>query len=303
MASMLHRAVREKLVDAPHWLANNLQLEVIMGSRAYGCNEQDSSDYDVGGFCIPPKDEIFIHQGKVPGWDKIPEPYEQFQQAHIQDHDAGKEYDFAIYSIVKFFNLCAHSNPNMVDTLFVPTNCVTYSTLLGQKVRDNRHLFLSKLVWPHFKGYAFKQLKDMEGKQVSGKRLPSVQKYGYDVKYAYHIIRLIDECEQLLTYGDLDLQRAKEQMKSVRHGDWTKEQIVDYFQRQLPILESAYTNSKLPDLPDMGKLRTLLLECLETHYGSLDKMVAKPNQLKAALKEIDLVLNKVRPSLCHDSPE
>lgn len=297
MASMLHRAVREKLITPPAWLANNLHLEVIMGSRAYGCNSPES-DYDLGGFCIPPKEELFPHlKGGIPGWDKIPEPYDQYQKVHIKDSEARKEYGFAIYSIVKFFKLCAGSNPNMVDTLFVPTNCVTYSTQIGQRVRDCRHLFLSKLSWPTFKGYAFQQLHKMDSKEAEGNRLESILKYGYDVKYAYHIVRLVDECEQLLTTGDLDLQRASELMKTVRRGEWTREQVVAHFERQLPILEAAYAKTSLPERPDMEKLKALLLECLETHYGSLDKVVAKPNRLKQALKDIDAILTGVRSNV------
>ena len=73
-------------------------------------------------------------------------------------------------------------------------------------VRDNRRLFLSKEAWKKFRGYAQAQLKKMNDKQPEGKRKEIVDRYGFDVKFAYHIIRLMDEAEQILLDGDLDLE-------------------------------------------------------------------------------------------------
>ncbi|MGC5341009.1 DNA polymerase beta superfamily protein, partial [Escherichia coli] len=64
----------------------------------------------------------------------------------------GREYDCCIYSIIKFFQLVMENNPNMIDSLFVPQNCIVYSTPIGQMVREARHLFLHKGSWHKFKG-------------------------------------------------------------------------------------------------------------------------------------------------------
>ena len=63
----------------------------------------------------------------------------------------GRAYDLTIYGIIKFFNLAMHNNPNIIDSLFTPVNCVLHSTRVGDIVRENRKLFLHKGAWSKFK--------------------------------------------------------------------------------------------------------------------------------------------------------
>ena len=82
----------------------------MVGSVAYGV-AQDTSDRDVYGFCIPPKDVVFPHlAGEIMGFGTHRRRFDQYQQHHIQDVDAaggsGVEYDVVIYSIVRYFQLC-----------------------------------------------------------------------------------------------------------------------------------------------------------------------------------------------------
>lgn len=80
----------------------------------------------------------------------------------------GKQYDFQIFSIVKYFQLCMENNPNMLDSLFTPVNCVIHSTQIGNLVRENRKMFLHKGCWPKLKGYAFSQLHKASIKEYKG---------------------------------------------------------------------------------------------------------------------------------------
>ena len=143
-----------------------------MGSLAYGVSS-DNSDFDVYGFCIPPKELIFPHiSGEIPGFGRQIQRFEQWQQHHIFDpsENAGKgrEYDFSIYGIVKYFQLCMENNPNMIDSLYTPQRCVLHSTAVGNLVRENRDLFLHKGAWHKFKGYAYSQLNKMKSHNRQG---------------------------------------------------------------------------------------------------------------------------------------
>lgn len=73
-----------------------------------------------------------------------------------------KKWDLSIYNIVRYFELCRDNNPNMVDSLFTPEECVIHCTHIGRMVRDKRRLFLSKLCWKKYRGYAAAQLKKSE---------------------------------------------------------------------------------------------------------------------------------------------
>lgn len=163
MASSLALMYKKGLISPPNWLPTNVIYEVQMGSRAYGCSAKDSSDYDIYAVCIPPKSYIFPHNsGLVYGFDKFPD-FEVYQQHHIKNED--KEYDFTVYSLTHYLRLLFDNNPNIVDSLFVPENCIRHITPVGQLLRDNRKLFLSKRAWVKFRGYASAQKHKVYGKK------------------------------------------------------------------------------------------------------------------------------------------
>jgi uncharacterized protein len=133
--STLQRLTDRGLIKPPRWLPGSVQYETIMGSVAYGVSS-DTSDVDVCGWAIPPKDDIFPHlRGEVPGFGTPKPRFQQYQEHHVHDGDAlgghGRDYDLTIYGIVKFFNLAMHNNPNIIDSLFTPVNCVLHSTRVG----------------------------------------------------------------------------------------------------------------------------------------------------------------------------
>lgn len=291
---LLHRLNKLNLLNAPKFLYDNTMYATYMGSVAYGVSNI-SSDVDIYGFCVPPKDSVFPHlSGEITGFGTQIQRFEQFQQHHIKDKSANKEYDITIFNIVKYFQLCMENNPNMIDSLFVPRTCIIHSTAISEHVRETRKLFLHKGAYHKFKGYAYSQMHKMRIKEpeVGSKRYEMVQQYGYDLKFAYHVVRLLSECEQILIEGDLDLQRNREQLKSIRRGEWSLEQIEQFFQDKEKQLEELYVKSVLPYKADETKLKTLLLECLEMHYGSLEKAIYIAPNLEADLKAIAAIVNK-----------
>ncbi len=335
--SIVDKLTSRGLITPPPHLKTNIHFEVMMGSIAYGCSN-DASDCDVYGFSIPPKDIIFPHlSGYIIGFGRQPKKFEQYQQHHVKDETFNKEYDITIYNIIKYFQLVMNNNPNMIDSLFVPRRCILHSTQVGEHVRENRRLFLTKKSFHSFKGYAYSQLNKAKNKNIhhfiklckemnidyhismedfednslnfnvsdnqrfrslyskvyqSGqptKRMDGIAKHGYDVKFAYHIVRLLNEVEQILVEHDLDIQRNREQLKSIRRGDWTLEQIEKYFEEKELELEKIYSISTLRHSPDEEGIKKLLMECLEMHYGSLEKCIVQPNKVIEALKYIEQI--------------
>jgi len=299
MGSTYQSLCQKGLIQSPpKFLDTAIQYEVVMGSIAYGV-ATDSSDMDIYGFAIPPRDYVFPHlRGEIVGFDEQGVQFNQFQQHHIIDKSAiggsGREYDMTVYSIIKYFRLLMDNNPNIIDSLFVPRNCVLYSTQVGELVRENRHIFLHKGCWAKFKGYAYSQVHKMKTKEPIGKRKDTIAEYGYDVKFAYHVVRLLNEVEQILTEKDLDLLRNKEQLKAIRRGDWSQVQVEEYFVSKERELESLYSKSTLPAKPDKEKIKVLLLECLEHAYGSLEKCVVVEDEAVRALGQIQTILDSVQ---------
>jgi len=293
----IQQLTNQGLISPPTWLPANVMYLTVMGSTAYGVST-DESDYDVYGFAIPKREMVFPHlAGEIFGFGRQIKRFEQYQQHHIFAKDElggkGRNYDIAIYSIVKYFQLVMENNPNLVDSLFTPSRCVLHRTQIWEMIREKREMFLHKGSWFKFKGYAYSQLNKMrpkfkDGQQVfpQGKRKELVQKYGYDIKFAYHVVRLLCEIEQILTEHTLDLERSREQLKSIRRGEWALEEVEKWFAEKEPALEKVYNESTLPHSPDEDAIKELLLNCLEHHYGNLSNAVVIPGRERNALLKI-----------------
>ena len=358
MASLFRKALQEGLINSPpDFIKTNLQYEVIMGSYAYGCSG-DTSDSDVYGVCIPPKDMIFPRlAGEIWDFGRQKKRFEQWQQHHVKD-DKGNEYDFSIYGIVKYFNLLMDNNPNMIDSLFVPERCVIHITSVGELIRDNRKMFLHLGSWHKFRGYAHAQMHKIDIKtpvglkelwdfeetnniphdmtsvlikteiglreqaedlfdnvreslshlnneklneyiklfSSAGNRADIVKRFGYDVKFAYHVVRLMLQIEQIITTGDLNLERDSEIYKAIRRGEWSLEQLKKWFADKELELENVYNRgiAPVPYKPDEQAIKKLLLDCLEHHYGCLDKSISRPDNFQMFFKEIEAAVEKYR---------
>jgi exonuclease III len=72
----------------------------------------------------------------------------------------------------------------------------------------------------------------MNTKETEGKRKELRDKFGFDVKYAMHLVRLLNECEQILTVGDINLQQNNEQLKAIRRGEVSETEIRAWFQKK-----------------------------------------------------------------------
>ena len=242
-------------LSPPDWLADNLLYETLMGSVAYGVSS-DASDVDVYGICMPPKHVVFPHL-------------------------AGE-----ILGIVKFFQLAMENNPNIIDSLFTPRRCVLSSTAIGEYMREHRVDFLHKGAWHKFKGYAYSQLHKIQIKVPQGKRAELVDAHGYDVKFGYHVVRLLLEVEQILVHHDIDLERDREQLKAIRRGEWPLERLMQWAQDKEKALEAVYHSSPLRYGPDEALIKRHLLHCLEAHYGDLSSAVVIPGEADALLAQI-----------------
>jgi hypothetical protein len=125
-----------------------------------------------------------------------------------------------------------------------------------------------------------------------GKRAELVDNFGYDVKFAYHTIRLADEVKQILLKGDLNLEENREELKDIRAGSWSFEKFDSEFERRLVQLDDLYLTSKLRREPDWNELNKLLLVCLEIRYGSLSAMVDNSSEAQAKLDRISQILKE-----------
>lgn len=90
-------------------------------------------------------------------------------------------------------------------------------------------------------------------------------KYGYDTKHAYHLVRLIRMCREILTTGKVLVKRPdREELLTIRNGAWSYEQLIEFADREEQELNELYlTSTALPKMPDKEKLDQLCIKLVQ----------------------------------------
>lgn len=119
---------------------NLLLFEVISGSKSFGLNTP-TSDTDIKGVYYLPKEQFY-------GLNYIPQI-------------SNETNDEVYYEIGRFVELLLKNNPNILEILATPDDCILYKHPLMEKLQLKD--FLSKLCKDTFAGYAMTQIKKARG--------------------------------------------------------------------------------------------------------------------------------------------
>lgn len=115
-------------------------LECISGSRAYGLNTP-KSDTDIKGVFALSKENFY--------------GLEYTEQVNNESNDE------VYYELKRFVDLLTKNNPNILELLATPEDCILYRHSLIEEIHPE--LFLSKLCKQTFAGYAESQIKKAKG--------------------------------------------------------------------------------------------------------------------------------------------
>jgi uncharacterized protein len=120
--------------------STSIILETISGSKAYGLNTA-TSDTDIRGIYILPKAD--------------------FYSLHYTDQVSDEKNDIVFYELKKIVDLLLKNNPNMLELIACPENCILYKHPIVNYLKPE--LFLSKLAMQSFSGYAMTQVQKARG--------------------------------------------------------------------------------------------------------------------------------------------
>ena len=276
--------VKKRFKQDDMWIRDNLICECVMGSQAYGVANKDS-DIDIVGIVMNQHKELFPQRyGYVRGFKDASfftnKEFKGEKNRIILDNGTDCEGEW--HSLPDFFKLAGlKGSPNLLEVLFVRRPLVIFADDKGitWKLRDKRHLFLSMRSFFALKGYANQQLMRMkrgverwnrEHTCDNTKRREFFINHGFDIKMAYHPLRLLDNIHQIITEGDIDLMRNKDECLRMRAGQWgTFQEFEKYVTDKLIKLENlALKPNKILVKPQMQSLQQLLMECIEDWYGS-----------------------------------
>lgn len=132
---------------------------------------------------------------------------------------------------------------------------------------------------------------------TKNKRLDGIKRHLYDVKFGYHVVRLVSQCEQILLEGNLNLEEPgrREHMKAIRRGEVKEADLRAWFAEKERSLERLYETSTLRHNPDEASIKQLLIDCLEHHYGRLSQAeIAIPGREKNLLDRIGIIIDEHR---------
>lgn len=262
--NILEELYKNELIDPPDFCLSGLHLLCIGGSIAYKCNT-DWSDQDLLGVVVPPSDYLF--PTGIYGYDQYPK-FDDYQKHHIE-YD-GIEYDIKLYSIVRLFRLAEDGNPNILDFLASSNDTVLYSTPIGDLLRNNISLFLSKQCIAKYLGFSYSHFQSMKNHIKSGK-YPNKRKhlfnlYGYDTKDASHILRCLLALKDILINHVYSPDAHGEYIKGIRDGKFSYEKIKELRNALICEIKDLEQISTLQEKPNKVAIRSLLVKCLEVAY-------------------------------------
>ena len=156
----------------------------IRGSHAYGTNIE-TSDTDYAGIYIQSIDDILGNSYKE----------------QINDDNN----DIVIYELRRFLELLSVNNPNILELLNTPEDCVIYKDPIFDLILENRDKFITKQCSNSFAGYAYSQISKARGqnKKQNWEKEKVTRKTPLDFCYLHkgeHSIPLVD----YLSYNGLD---------------------------------------------------------------------------------------------------
>ena len=123
--------------------SGSIIFNCVAGSVSYGTNTADSDIDERGLFILP----SVLHRSIF----------------HPVAEVASEKQDTKFYELKKFISLAAECNPNIIELLWSPQDCIKFTTPVANRLIENRRLFISKKALHTFSGYAFSQISKAKG--------------------------------------------------------------------------------------------------------------------------------------------
>jgi predicted nucleotidyltransferase len=238
-----------------------LILHTYRGSVAHGMYLRElSDDKDTMGIIVPPEKYILGLRDYL-GNKNTKEM--TFKQNKLK-------WDCVFYEVHKALNMLSKGNPNIISMLWVEPNYLIKVTPAGQLLLSHRSIFMSKKLYKPYVGYAYSQLKKMKVKQTGhrgAKRAELYEKHGYDPINASHLIRLLRMGIEMLSTGELTVERPDApQLIEIKQGAWSLDQVEKEAERLFAKVEEALMISTLPNNVDRSLIDDLAVDIVKTAW-------------------------------------
>jgi hypothetical protein len=97
-------------------------------------------------------------------------------------------------------------------------------------------------------------------------------KFGYDTKHGAHLVRLMRMGAEILQTGQVNVDRTNidaDELKAIKRGDWSYEQLEKYAKNMDEILNELYKTSKLQKTSDVNAINELCIDIIDRDLNIL----------------------------------
>lgn len=243
-------------------------LRTIVGSGVHGIAIAGTDDHDeMGVFVEPPANVIGLRQ---------PANHYVFRTQPEGARSGPGDTDLVLYSLRKYLRLAMHGNPTVLLPLYAPADAVLVVRPLGNELRELAGALLSQRAVHRFLGYLDGQRQRLLGVGRRG-RVPNrpelVERYGYDVKYASHALRLAYQGLEIARHGRLTLPMPdpeRERVLRVKRGDVPERQdVLDEIAKVRGYVEELLESGRtpLPVEPDWETVSAWSVDAHRRQWG------------------------------------
>lgn len=238
-----------------------LILLSTVGSEAHGLALPGKEDHDEMGVFIPPPEYVL-------GLKQLEHVVKRDRPEGVRSQPG--DTDLVLYNLRKFCGLALKGNPSILTLLFVEPDESTY---LGRELILKRDMFASKRAIRAFLGFMTQQKERLEGSrgQMNVNRPELVEAYGFDTKYAMHVLRLGYQGVEYASTGHLTLPMSptyRDLLLDVRRGEVQLPTVLAETGHLEKQLENLLKTSLLPDEPDYDKANSWLCTWHEEFWES-----------------------------------
>lgn len=238
----------------------NIILMSYVGSQSHGTYipkedwENSIDDKDVMGVMLQDEDYYIGMKNK--------------EQIEIKEG----VWDIIIYDFKKFLHLLIKNNPNVLGMLYMEDKMIIQKNHIGDELIGMREKILSKKCYHAFSGYAHSQLRRIKNNACEGymgdKRRALVERYGYDVKNASHLIRLLKMGMEALVEHKINVFREDAQtLIDIKKGLWTLKEVQAESKKLFELIEKSYIESTLQNEPQKDEVEKFQVKILKQHLS------------------------------------
>lgn len=185
------------------------------------------------------------------------------------------DIDLSVYTLRKFAHLAMSGNPTILSVLWSPNRFLEREEW-SRFAKELKGFVPSKAAGQAFLGYMKQQMERWAGSrgQKNVNRPELVAAYGFDTKYAAQIIKLGIQGIRFVTDGIMEVpieEPNATEIRSLRTGDYTEAQALDWAKAVEDRLKDAIDNSALPEYPNRVGVQHLVASTYGVHYSSIIK--------------------------------